>query len=116
MADSPPLSSFSPSPSLFPLAVLDLARHPLGRRCARPRRPLRASSLLFSSSLPLSDGLLTLLLARSQFTTDYNAGNLTSAMWEDLKPELDNGSFGGVIGKVRLLSLVFSSSPSPNQG
>jgi len=37
-------------------------------------------------------------------------------MWEDLKPELDNGSFGGVIGKVRLLSLVFSSSPSPNQG
>ncbi|GAA5852636.1 hypothetical protein JCM9279_004938 [Rhodotorula babjevae] len=50
------------------------------------------------------------------FTTDYNAGNLTSAMWEDLKPELDNGSFGGVIGKLTfcvLCPLVRSFSFDP---
>ncbi|GAA5906290.1 hypothetical protein JCM8208_003505 [Rhodotorula glutinis] len=34
------------------------------------------------------------------FTTDYNVGNLTCVMWEDLKPELNDGSFGGVIGKL----------------
>ncbi|GAA5853132.1 hypothetical protein JCM9279_000869 [Rhodotorula babjevae] len=46
------------------------------------------------------------------FTTDYNAGNLTSAMWEDLKPELDNGSFGGVIGKLLVRRFSACSPPS----
>ncbi|GAA5864064.1 hypothetical protein JCM1840_000691 [Sporobolomyces johnsonii] len=34
------------------------------------------------------------------FTTDFNAGNLTSFLYEDLQPDLKGGAFGGVLGKL----------------
>ncbi|GAA5924353.1 hypothetical protein JCM3775_005666 [Rhodotorula graminis] len=69
--------------------------------------PLLFSSLPASLSLSqysISRAILSdaaaLVRGDRFFTTDYNAGKLTSVRWEDLKPELDNGSFGGVIGKL----------------
>jgi linoleate 10R-lipoxygenase len=63
----------------------------------RGDRYVRLSFSLFFS-LPVAD--LSLFF---QLTTDYNAGNLTSFQWKDVQPDLENGAFGGSVGKVRRL-------------
>ncbi|KPV77817.1 uncharacterized protein RHOBADRAFT_41815 [Rhodotorula graminis WP1] len=73
-----------------------------GLMAEEPKPSMNGSGLApgYSISRAILSDAAALVRGDRFFTTDYNAGNLTSAMWEDLKPELDNGSFGGVIGKL----------------
>ncbi|GAA5908835.1 hypothetical protein JCM8208_005596 [Rhodotorula glutinis] len=67
-----------------------------------PKPSTNASGLPLGYSISraiLSDAAV-LVRGNRFFTSDYNAGNLTSCMREGLKPELDKGFFGGVIGKL----------------
>ncbi|GAA5952514.1 hypothetical protein JCM21900_003401 [Sporobolomyces salmonicolor] len=46
------------------------------------------------------------------FTTDFNAANLTSWGFEDVQPDPDGGSYGGVIGKLLMRNLPTIYTPN----
>ncbi|BGP48804.1 hypothetical protein JCM10450v2_004680 [Rhodotorula kratochvilovae] len=75
-----------------------------GLMAEQPKPSMEGSGLApgYSISRAILSDAISLVRGDRFFTTDYNAGNLTSAMCNDLKPELDNGAFGGCLGKLIL--------------
>ncbi|GAA6043896.1 hypothetical protein JCM8097_004294 [Rhodosporidiobolus ruineniae] len=72
---------------------------------AEQAKPSRAGSGLcpgYTISRAILSDAAALVRGDRYLTTDYNAGNLTSAQWKDLQPELNNGAFGGSLGKLLL--------------
>ncbi|GAA6055298.1 hypothetical protein JCM3770_004827 [Rhodotorula araucariae] len=75
-----------------------------GLMAEEPKPSMDGSGLApgYSISRAILSDAISLVRGDRFLTTDYNAGNLTSDMWNDLQPELDNGAFGGCIGKLLL--------------
>ncbi|GAA5897777.1 hypothetical protein JCM6882_000094 [Rhodosporidiobolus microsporus] len=75
-----------------------------GLACEEPKPSMEGSGLCpgYTISRAILSDAAALVRGDRYLTTDYTAGNLTSAMFRDLEPELENGAFGGYISKLLL--------------
>ncbi|GAA5839134.1 hypothetical protein JCM11251_003685 [Rhodosporidiobolus azoricus] len=75
-----------------------------GLACEEPKPSMAGSGLCpgYTISRAILSDAAALVRADRYLTTDYTAGNLTSAQFKDLQPDLDNGAFGGYLGKLLL--------------
>ncbi|GAA5956098.1 hypothetical protein JCM21900_002592 [Sporobolomyces salmonicolor] len=73
-----------------------------GLAAEQPKPSQQASGLApgYTISRAILSDAAALVRGDRYFTTDFNAGNLTSFLYEDLQPDLEGGAFGGVVGKL----------------
>ncbi|GAA5940886.1 hypothetical protein JCM1841_000416 [Sporobolomyces salmonicolor] len=73
-----------------------------GLAAEQPKPSQQASGLApgYTISRAILSDAAALVRGDRYFTTDFNAGNLTSFHYEDLQPDLKGGAFGGVVGKL----------------
>ncbi|GAA5871348.1 hypothetical protein JCM16303_000725 [Sporobolomyces ruberrimus] len=73
-----------------------------GLSAEEPKPSQKGSGLApgYTISRAILSDAVALVRGDRHYTVDYNPGNLTSFLFEDVKPDPQNGAYGGALGKL----------------